>query len=364
MKRRFTATSAGLLPLVLALAAAPVDGQQGVQQQGGSVITDLLKRAGDAFNDLKYLRADSLARQVLVMPRLTTPQRTLALLVIAAAAYPEEASAQKPATALSTLKQIVRTNFTVKIPQELTWSGLDSLLEVAKRTTFGIEVSGDSEQVVVGTTGQATLRVRANRTGTYSLTVIPADSGSGAIFDSLPASANTEFQFAAMRNERPIFTSGTYSVIISAMDPASHDTVTVRYNARVEAPALEFVTIPAKMDSSKLLPVRSGRFGFKSVIPAIMVGGAVFALSNVLRGEGDIATAVDPDSKGVAIAGGVAVTTLLAGFLDRGRPLPANIAANKAFGEAWQKGVQQLRAENRRRITEYRTTFHFELEAR
>ena len=363
MKRRFTATMVGL-PLALTLAAVPVHAQQ-VQQQGSSVINDLLKRAGDAFNDLNYLRADSLARQVLSIARITTPQRTHALLVIAAAAYPEEASAQKPVVALSTLKQIVRTNFTVKLPQELTWTGLDSLLVVAKRTTFGIEVSGDSEQVVVGTTGLARLRVRANREGSYSLTIIPSDSGgSGAIFDSLPAAANTEFQFGAMRGERPIFTTGNYSVIISGMDPVAHDTVTVRYNARVEAPALEFVTIPAKIDSSKLLPIRSGKFGVKSVVPALLVGGAVFALSNVLRGEGDIATAVDADSKGVAIAGGVAVATILAGFLDRGRPLPANIIANKAFGDAWLKGVQQRRDENRRRIAEYRTTFHFELETR
>src|SRR4051812_35863014 len=106
MKRRMGATLARVVPLALALAATPLGAQ--VQQQATSPIDDLLKRAGDAFNDLLYARADSLARQVLAIgPRITTPQRTRALLVIAAASYPEEVSAQKRTVALSTLKQIV-----------------------------------------------------------------------------------------------------------------------------------------------------------------------------------------------------------------------------------------------------------------
>jgi hypothetical protein len=364
MKRRLTATIAGVvLPLALVLAAAPLDAQ--VQQQATSPIDDLLKRAGDAFNDLNYSRADSLARQVLAIgPRITTPQRTRALLVIAAASYPEEVAAQRRAVAMTTLKQIVRTNLNVRIPQELTWAGLDSLLDEAKRTTFGIEVSGDSEQVVVGTTGTARLRVRASRPGSYQLTIMPVDGASATVVDSAPASTAGEFQFVAMRNERPIFSTGNYAVIVTGIDQVSHDTVTVRYNARVDAPPLDFVTIPTRMDSSKLLSIRSGKFGTKSIFPAILVGGMTFALANVVRGEGDIAEKVGADSKGVAIAGALAISTIVAGFLDRGRPIPANIAANKAYGEAWQKGVDQLRLENRRRVTDYRTTIRFDLEVR
>src|SRR2546430_3558079 len=103
MMRRITATIVGVLPLALTLAAAPLPLRAQVQQQS-SPIDDLLKRAADAFNDLNYARADSLARQVLnIGARITTPQRTRALLVIAAASYPEETSAQKRAVALQTL---------------------------------------------------------------------------------------------------------------------------------------------------------------------------------------------------------------------------------------------------------------------
>ena len=69
MRRTRIATAMRVLPFALAIAAAPVFAQ--VQQS--SPIDDLLKRAQDAFNDLQYGRADSLARQVLAIgTRITT----------------------------------------------------------------------------------------------------------------------------------------------------------------------------------------------------------------------------------------------------------------------------------------------------
>jgi hypothetical protein len=360
MNRRIAAMI-GVVPIALALAAAPMR----AQSQQGSPIDDLLKRAGDAFNDLNYSRADSLAHQVLAIGKqITAAQRTRALLVIAAASYPEETAAQKRAVALATLKQIVRTNLSLKLPQELTWAGLDSLVDEAKRTTFGVEVSGDKEQVVVGPQGTASLKVRGSRPGSYRLTIMPESGGSAAVVDSLPATTSGEFRFSAMRGEQPMFTSGDWSVIVTGIDASSRDTVTVRYAARVDAPALEFLPIAAKMDSSKLLPERTGRFGAKSVFPGLLVGATAFALASSVRAQGNIKTKVGADSKGVAVGGVLALSTIAAGFADKGRWIPANIAANKAYGEAFQKSVVAMQAENRRRIAEYKTTFHIDLEAR
>lgn len=351
----------GIVPIALALAAAPVR----AQAQQGSPIDDLLKRAGDAFNDLNYSRADSLAHQVLAIGvKITAAQRTRALLVIAAASYPEETGAQKRSVALATLKQIVRTNLALKFPQELTWAGLDSLVDEAKRTTFGLEVSGDTQQVVVGPEGTASLKVRGSRPGSYQLTIMPLSGGSAAIVDSLPTTSSGEFRFSAMRGERPVFTTGDWSVIVTGIDAANHDTVTVRYAARVDAPALEFASIASKVDSSKLLPERTGRFGAKSIFPGLLVGGAAFALASTMRAQGNIKTKVGADSKGVAVGGVLALSTILAGFADKGRSIPANIAANKAYGAAFARSIVDSQAENRRRIAEYRTTLHIDLEAR
>jgi len=358
MMRRFTAT----IGVALSFAATPLV----AQQQQGSPIDDLLKRAGDAFNDLNYSRADSLARQVLAIgSRVSAGQRTRALMVMAAASFPEEASAQKRAVALQTLKQIVRTNLSLKLPPELTWAGLDSLVDEARRTTYGIEVSADSMQVIVGPTGTGRLMARTNRPGTLQLTIMPSTGGGpAAIVDSTPVGMSGEFTFTAMRGERPVFATGDYAVILTGVDSATKDTVTVRYTAVVDAPALTFMTVPAKMDSSKLLPERTGKFGAKSIVPGVLVGGAAFALASVLRAEGDIKTKVGADSKGVAVGGALALTTILAGFADKGRAIPANILANRTYGAAFQKSIVDSQAENRRRIAEYKTTIKFDLENR
>ena len=82
------------------------------------------------------------------------------------------------------------------------------------------------------------------------------------------------------------------------------------------------------------------------------------------KAQGNIQTKLGSDSKGAAVGGVLALSTILAGFADRGRPIPANIAANKAYGEAFKKSIVDAHAENRRRIAEYRTTLHIDLEAR
>ena len=296
--------------------------------------------------------------------RISPAQRTGANLVIAAAAYPEEVSAQRRSVALTTLRQLVRTNMNLRVPQELTWAGLDSLMDEARRTTFAMEVTGDSVQSAVGPQGTAKLAVRGSRPGRYYLTIMPAAGGGAVVVDSTPPVMVGEFTFLTMRNERPVFSTGDYAVIVTGVDSAGRDSITARYTARVDAPALAFIDVPTKLDSAKLLPERTKRFGTKAVLPAILVGGAAFALSSVLRAEGGIQEEIGPDSKGMAVGGGLALTTILVGFADRGRSIPSNIAANKAYGEAFQKAIVDSQAENRQRIMQHTTTIRLDPEAR
>jgi hypothetical protein len=161
-----------------------------------------------------------------------------------------------------------------------------------------------------------------------------------------------------------VFPTGEYAIAITGIDASGRDTITITRTMRVESQPLEFLTLPTRLDSTKLLPVRSPKFGAKAVLPAIIAGGGAFALASVLRGEGKIATEVAGDSKGIAVGGAIAVGTILAGFADRGRPLPANVAANKAYGESFQKSIADGQAENRRRVAEHRTTVRIDQEAR
>lgn len=355
MSHRSTAVRVRAVFAALALFALPAALHAQV-----SPIDDLIKTAVDAFNDLQYARADSIARSVLSITTISAAQRTRAQLVIVAAAFPEEAGAQKREVALSMLKLMVRSNLTLRIPQELTWAGLDALVEEAKRLTFVLDVTAESPQTAVGPEGTAKISLRSNKAGVFRVVIAPAAGGAAVVLDSVGPVAAGEITFRTMRNERPIFSTGTYNVTVIGVDPVNKDSVTVQRTMRVDAPALTFLTVPTKMDSTKLLPERAGRMGNKAIFPAIVVGGAAFVFSSVLRGEGDIATKVSGDAKGIAIGGALAASAIFAGFRDRGRLIPANIAANRATGEAFQRSIVDAQAENRRRIAEYKTVLTLE----
>lgn len=355
MSKRFTSFRILAMLVTLSLLATPA--AAGAQL---SPIDDLIKRATDAFNDLQYARADSIARQVLSISTINATQRTRAQFVIVAAAYPEEATAQHRDVALSALKLMVRSNFNLKMPTELSWPGLDALVEEAKRQTFVLDVSVDGPQTAVGPDGSAKLKMQSNRSASFKVVIVPLAGGPAAVVDSAGPAPSGEITFHTMRSEKPVFATGAYSVIVTGYDPVAKDSVTVQRTFRADAPPLTFVPVPTRMDSTKLLKERAGRMGAKAVLPAIIVGGAAFALSSVLRGEGDISKSVAADSKGIAIGGAMAVSTILAGFRDRGRFIPANIAANRATGDAFQKSIVDAQAENRKRLAEHRTVLTLE----
>jgi len=337
----------------------------GVTRAQANPIDDLLRVSTDAFNDLNYKKADSIARSVLQLSAATPAQRGRAQMVMAASAYPDDPVAQNRAVALNMLKQLVKVNSSLKLPQELTWAGLDSLLDEAKRTTFSLQVTAEPQQTAIGLDGTATIHVKSNKTGLFRLVIAAKSGKSVAVVDSLVSVPEGDITFKVMRDETPIFTSGDYAITLTGFEPGGlGDTVTVQYALKADAPAITPLTVPVKMDSTKLLTIRSGKFGARSILPAILVGGAAFALGSVVRGEGDIATKVPATAKGTGVGAVLALSTIAAGFMDKGRPIPANIAANKAAGEAFQKSIVDVLAENRRRITEHKTVLTFDLEAK
>ena len=237
-------------------------------------------------------------------------------------------------------------------------------MDEARRTTFGMQVSGVASQTSVGFDGTAKLHVKSNKPGLFRLIITSKAGSTVAIVDSISGSAEGDITFKTMRDEKPIFNTGDYTVMITAFEPGGRgDTVTTMFGMKADAPAIEIVSPPTKMDSTKLLKERTGRFGAKAIFPAILVGGAGFFAASMLHGEGGLAKG-SADSKGIGVAGGMLVATILAGFMDHGRVIPANVQANKAAGEAYVKGIADANTENRKRITEYKTVLTFDLGGR
>jgi hypothetical protein len=207
--------------------------------------------------------------------------------------------------------------------------------------------------------------VRSTLPGRFYYSIVHGAADSLVWLDSLPYGTTGELRIPAMRGDRPAFAGGAYTVQVTGVDSATRELLTFRYPLRVEPSALEYISIPASIDSSKLLPIRAERFGYKSVIAGLLAGGAAYALSSQLRPlDGDIRSSVGSDSKGIAIGGGIALLTIVGGYLDPGRRITANIEANQKYHDAFAKAVEDARAENLRRMTAFSMTMRFALEGR
>jgi hypothetical protein len=98
------------------------------QAQAGSPVSDLLKRARNAVNDLNYRAADSLARAALGYGNLLSRDEQLSALQIRIAAmYPEDTGDQKLDSAMVLIREMISSG-TKAMPRDISWPGLDSVI--------------------------------------------------------------------------------------------------------------------------------------------------------------------------------------------------------------------------------------------
>jgi hypothetical protein len=118
--------------ILVALCGA---GSLSAQAQAGSPVTDVLKRAKNALNDVNYRAADSLARTALGYGNLLSREEQLtAMQIRIAALYPEDAADQKLDSAMVLIRDMIASG-TQSMPRDLTWAGLDSVIARAVRAS-------------------------------------------------------------------------------------------------------------------------------------------------------------------------------------------------------------------------------------
>jgi hypothetical protein len=349
------------LTVAAALATSPLQAQQTATQAGApteSLADLLLKQAQSALDALDRPNAEKFARQILEqMTTTSSQQKQKARFILANVYYPEEApNARDRAKALAILKDAVRENIDVTIDRVLTWPGIDSILATAKATTFGMAAAPASAQMeATGPTGHVDFSARANRASTFRL-AITGSEGTTTVSDSV-AGRETTLAIPTMRNERPIFTSGTYQIVVTAIDKASGDSVSTHFTATLDAPALTFTTVPVTLDSTRFVRERTKKFGWKGIIVGGLTGGGIYAIANVMHTDTTLKKSIGPDSKGTGIAAAAGVTLIFASFLDKGRTIPAAIVANQKVRDDFAASIRAAQAENANRIATYKTTF-------
>jgi hypothetical protein len=119
-----TIARVGAASMALALVAVPAR----AQTQAGSPVKELLTKAKNALNDLKYREADSIASRALSYgPLLSKEEQLAATQVLVASLFPEDVGDQKLDSVQVAIRQMLALGATV-MPRDLTWAGLDTLI--------------------------------------------------------------------------------------------------------------------------------------------------------------------------------------------------------------------------------------------
>lgn len=325
----------------------------------------LLERARAAFNDLQFVRADSLAREVLATgTRLRRSVRIQALHLVAAANYPEVNSEQRAAPARSALSELVKLDLGATIPRELSWPGLDSLYSDVLKNTFAMSVSARRDNPIEGVNGVSPIRVRTNRPATLVLQARSRDGIEVITLDTVHMSIDTTLRLRVGRDGRPILRGGEYDFLVQASDPQTRETITRRFEGIAIVPSIDYVPTPSKLDESEYLPTRAAPQRAGAIVGGVLVGVATFALGTALRQSDPIKAHGQVDTRFQQVGVLITLGTIGAGWYDRGRLLDRNVRINLRREREFATKMRLAKTENDKRAATYRASIALDPEGR
>lgn len=333
-----------------------ISGPSALCAQSSSPINDLLKNAKDALNELKFARADSIARDVLALGSdLRRSQAILAWEIVAAAHFPEDAAARDSVAARNAFRSAIRLDLDATIPVDIRWPGLDALLTDEKRTAVGMAVRVPRTELIYGgSAGDAILRVVTTQLSDVWLLARAADAGTEFVVDSAVGTREAALRIRALRGRTAILSSGAYQMVVRSRDNKTGAILERSIQASVTAPsAFDLVPMPAPLDTSKLLPELKKTNRTTGISAGVIVGALTIALNQALRAAAPVSM-TGTDSRATAVGLAIAAGTGVAVWFDRGMVLSRNREANsKLKSDAAQRTADTI-AENERRTTGYR----------
>jgi len=353
----------GCIGIVLGLLAS-VGPPASVEGQVINPIQDLLDGGRQAFNNLNYHVADSIAGVVLKLPELRRNQRLQALQLAAAARYPESGADQDGDSAMSALRRYVRVAPTAPIARDLTWSGLDSLLAEARRLTFGASVSVPGTSPIEGVNGRVSLPVAATRPAYFVFRVLrEGTEGPGELVDSIGPIEHGILRVAPVVSDTPRFPSGNYQLTVTATDPTTGEQLNHIIRGEFVLPPVPLREIPDRVDPARLKPERTPPSRAISLISGALVAGTVIASAHLLRPPALTGASVGSESRAVPIGIGLGVlTTAVSWYLDRGKTIAPHAEANLRLLRDFEANRRGLLAENDRLRLAYQGEVRLALE--
>lgn len=324
---------------------------------------DMIESAKNALNNLKYVQARNTVREVLGLGRLKRMQEIAALQVASAAFFPEDIAAREPDSAAKYLKRLARMMPSGPLPADIASPALDSQLVAARRANFGATVRPPLEISLRGNEKHPAIDVIATQPARWQLYLISGDGGAPILLDTLPAAVEGKLSLTAHNGSAPVMQPGALQFRVLSISTVRPDTIVMRLNGTATGATPTLVDMPPVFDTSRLLPERATRALITGVVSGLVVGGMTWALANSVRPPR--ALAEEPkDGRGLTVALGIAVGAIAAGFLDKGKPLPANVRANAAMKAGYIKQLGDATEANRRRISEYKLAITVDPEIR
>jgi hypothetical protein len=343
---------------LLAAVLLATAGGAAAQERRVSPVADVLRQARRALDNLQYGAADSLARSVLYSRApVSRAERLEALLVTVAALYPEERTAQRRDSALAFLREYVRMAPDGAIPAAISWRGLDSLLELARRTTFAAFARPRRDNLVSGSQGTVPIAVVATRPARFYLSLGgAAESARPSLLDSAGPARDAVLGLRLFAADTQLASSGAWLVTVTAVDSAAADTVVQRFPVTVSAPSLDLAPVPLALDSTQLRSEWAPPSRGLGVAVGAGLGAATILLAQAMRAPDPVSSAFKADARALAVAGGFVLGGVVGALLDKGHPLPLNVAHNGRVRAEFAQRVLEAQQENERRRAAYRAT--------
>lgn len=305
----------------------------------------------NAVANLQNAEAIQLGTSLLASnPALSEAQELRLRTAIAAAYYPDEEAGQQADAAVLQLSAILTRIPDARLPIELRWAGLDSLLEVARSRTFAVRLSYDEEQVLVGPDARGSVSLVATRPAQFHLSITPVGNTAAMPQDST-ATADTRatLRFRALDGRRPLLAPGGYRMVVTAREAGQPPRVVASRDVQVAGSALVLIAPPTYQDPTA--GVKTRRRFWPSMGVGALAGvavGALAALGAQAQGEAE-----DEDVQ--AGIGNLALGTALVTGTIVWRPWRNSAAhLNREALERHRRAVDAADTENQRRVENYR----------
>ena len=323
---------------------------------------DRLRAASEFLIGFEYGRAEALVRQVIADPRASRAELQQALAYLGIALWPADAdtldSPRRPATVDSAFRKLIELDPDATLPSEVvSWDGQKERLEEIRRRTLAGRLRFDGPQVAVGPLDSVLLRYRATRPARARLELAGPGLPTPVIVERTSLDTAGTLALRVNGAEQPLYATGEYTLTLTLRDRTDAGEYTRRYAVAIEAVGADYVTVNPPGDPPDLLPEVGRPRRTRTVVGALLLGGATVALASTIRADGNARDLASPNPQGLAVAGGLTLGGFIAAFKAAPRELPDNVRFNIERKDEWSLERDRQLAENLRRRGGIRTRF-------